>query len=163
MTDTLFNARAYINAYFDFDLMYPPFLFQVGSLLVEKCQKVNTPAWHLLGKPATLVAEEGKLLVHSSNRNIGMADVKRADNLSNVRSYINEYFDDGTMQSNHLFQVASVIIHRSEEVNTPVWPCLGRAFAIISVDSEGTVSMQSKATHINEGPTAQPSPLGPTY
>eukprot|EP00957_Ditylum_brightwellii_P188998 14388045-Ditylum_brightwellii.AAC.1 len=61
-----------------------------------------------------------------------MTDVKRTDNLSDVSSYIDEYFDDSAIPSNCLFQVGFVIIPRSEE------------------DSEGTKSTQSKATHIIE-------------
>eukprot|EP00957_Ditylum_brightwellii_P121698 9281407-Ditylum_brightwellii.AAC.1 len=38
-TDTLVGARAYINEYIDFDLRGPPFLFQVGPLLVDKCEE----------------------------------------------------------------------------------------------------------------------------
>eukprot|EP00957_Ditylum_brightwellii_P189092 14394028-Ditylum_brightwellii.AAC.1 len=147
---TLVDARAFINKYFNFDLRFPSFLFQAGSLLVDKCQDINTLAWHLIGKPVTLVAEEGELLLHGYNKNIHMTDVKGTDNLSDVRSYIDEYFDDGAMPSNYLFQVGSVIIPRSGEVNTPAWPCLGRAFVIVSVYSEGTGSTQSKATNIIE-------------
>eukprot|EP00957_Ditylum_brightwellii_P051247 3885658-Ditylum_brightwellii.AAC.1 len=83
---------------------HPPFLFQVGSLLVCKCQEVNTPACYLIGKPVTLIAGERELLVHGCDGSIGMAHVKRTDNLSDVRSYIDEYFDDGAMPSNYLFQ-----------------------------------------------------------
>eukprot|EP00957_Ditylum_brightwellii_P160537 12221405-Ditylum_brightwellii.AAC.1 len=47
-TDTLVDARAYIDEYIDFDLRGPQFLFQVASLLVDKCEEMNTPAWHLI-------------------------------------------------------------------------------------------------------------------
>eukprot|EP00957_Ditylum_brightwellii_P052538 3984029-Ditylum_brightwellii.AAC.1 len=43
-TDTLVDARACINEYIDLDLRGPPFLFQVGSLLADKCEEMNTPA-----------------------------------------------------------------------------------------------------------------------
>eukprot|EP00957_Ditylum_brightwellii_P063332 4806823-Ditylum_brightwellii.AAC.1 len=47
-TDTLVDARVYINEYIDFDLRSPPCLFQVGSLLVDKCEEMNTSSWHLI-------------------------------------------------------------------------------------------------------------------
>eukprot|EP00957_Ditylum_brightwellii_P055841 4230947-Ditylum_brightwellii.AAC.1 len=111
---------------------------------------MNTPAWHLIGKPVTLVAEGKELVVCTHNGYTCVVDVKRTDTLSDVRSYIEDYFDDHLKPSNYLFEVGSVIISRSEEMNTPAWPYLGRRFVIVLIDSEGIGSSQSKATHIIE-------------
>ena len=70
--------------------------------------------------------------------------VKRSDNLGDVRSRIVDFFDSVFLFENFLFQVNSVPVSRCEEANTPAWQFSGKHVSIISADVDSTLTSQSK-------------------
>ena len=70
--------------------------------------------------------------------------VKRSDNLGDVRSRIVDFFDSGSVFENFLFQVNSVPVSKCKEVNTPAWQFSGKHICIKSADVDSTLTSQSK-------------------
>jgi hypothetical protein len=54
------------------------------------------------------------------------------DTLSEIRHRLENFLEKGTIISNFMFKVNSIIIPKKEEINTPVFQVLGRTIYLVS-------------------------------
>ena len=53
-------------------------------------------------------------------------EVKKSESLDDVRTQIDQELDDDIIMKDFLFKVNSVVVSRSEEINTPAWQLCGQ-------------------------------------
>ena len=96
------------------------------------------------GRAAAYAEDVTEFVLTCANGVKAYVQVKRSDNLGDVRSRIVDFFDSDFLFENFLFQVNSVPVSKSEEVNTPAWQFSGEHICIISADVDSTSMSQSK-------------------